>query len=238
MKKIFLTLFLLGWVLPAAADCFEGDMAFAREKWRTARLAYEACAQTKNDALSFYRLGQIYLTAKGVPVDRTRALIYFRYGAEKGYAPAARELAKLMNSPLLPADAVGRVQAKITAQKARRPRLTHVDDTLELSDFAWALLASERAENKWFYPSPALSDTEAQKMVADWERTRGKAAKEAAVREASRFKEELLIWAARETYGDKAFFQFMQAVFPPDGRPDYTQRTQAVEKLKQDILKK
>ena len=94
MKKFLLFLLLSVWVLPAAADCFEGDMAFEREKWRIARLAYETCAQTKNDAVSFYRLGQIYLTAKGVPVDRTRALLYFRYGAENGYAPAQRELAK------------------------------------------------------------------------------------------------------------------------------------------------
>ena len=236
MKKIFWILFLLGWTLPAMADCFEGDMAFAREKWSLARLAYETCAQTKNDADSFYRLGQIYLTAKGVPVDRTRALLYFRYGAEKGYAPAQRELAKLMSLPLLPKDAAKRVQDKITAQKSRRPRLAHVDDALELSDFAWALLASERAENKWFYPSPALSDAEAQKMVADMERSRGKAAKETAVREASRFKEDLLIWAAREIYNDIEFNRFMQSVFPSDGRPDYIRRTQAVEKLKQDIL--
>ena len=65
-----------------------------------------------------------------------------------------------------------------------------------------------------------------------------KAAKEKAVREASQFKEQRLIWAARETYSDKAFFQFMQVAFPKNGKPDYTQRTRAVEKLKQDILNK
>ena len=238
MKKSLLILFLLGLSGPVMADCFEGDMAFAREKLLMARTDYETCAKMINDAASFYRLGQIYLTAKGVPVDRTRALLYFRYGAENGYAPAQRELAKLMVSPLLPTDAMGRVQKKVVAQKSRLPQLPHIDNTLELSDFAWVLLASERPENKWFYPSPALSDEEAAKMVSALERSRGKAEKEKAVRQASQFKEQRLIWAARETYNDKDFNQFMRVVFPSNGQPDYVQRTQAVEKLKQDILNK
>jgi len=238
MKKFFLFVAFLGWSLHANAICVEGDIAFEKEQWSLARFAYESCVKAKDDARSFYQLGQIYLTAKGVPLDRTRALLYFRYGAEKGYAPAQRELAKLMTSPLIKPDAVDEVQRIIVSQKERLPKLPHTDPSVELTAFAWGLLAAERAENKWFYPSPALSDAEAERWVQMMERKEGKSGKEIAIRQASRFKEQRLIWAAREVYDDGAFYQFMRAVFPQDGKINYVQRTQAVEKLKQDILKK
>lgn len=238
MKKIFFTVIFFGWSFLVNAACVEGDLAFEKGNWSFARLAYESCIYANDDAKAFYQLGQIYLTAKGVPLDRTKALLYFRYGAEKGYAPAQRELAKLMTSPLLKRGATEEVQRIVSSQKALLPKLPRTNPSLELSAFAWGVLAAERAENKWFYPSPALADAEAEKWVQTMEKKEGKAAKEAAVRQASTFKEQRLIWAAREIYDDVAFNQFMQMVFPQNGKVNYVQRSQAVEKLKQDISKK
>lgn len=224
----------------AQAACFLGDALMAKKNYAAAKETYQMCSHVQNDAGAQYALGQIYKDGLGgTKQDLKLALFYFRFAAENGSAAAQRELAQLMMSlermGAPGQEALREYENKIHQIKGRDEKGVLDLKPLPMSAYAWMLLAAEKPENKWFYPTAQVQDEQARRLLLNMERQYGKAAKEQAIREASAWKEEKLIWAAKTTLTEPEYQQFMDAVYPKGKTPNQALRQAQVAKLKQRV---
>ncbi len=232
MKKIFLIglSLCLTMALQAHASCLLGDAQMRAGRTDRAKISYETCALQNNDAQGQYALGLLYRDGiEPVRQNMKMALFYFRLAAENGYAPAQRDLAELMET-LTEFGTVG--QTALTDYESQM-RDMNTDNTDTLSAFAWALLAAEKADNKWFYPSPALSDDAAAKLVKKWTSSKGTAAKDAAIQQATVWKEKRLVKSAVNLLSLEEYAAFMEQMYPQkNDAQTLTQKKKAMADLK------
>lgn len=225
--------------LPAGAACLFGDAYLARGQYEQARQVYENCAKEQNDPGAQYALGQLYQNGTGTPQNIKRALFYYRFAAENGLASAQRALAQLMMD-LERMGAPGRValqdyETKIGELKETQKTIAEPIKAREMSAYAWMLLAAEKADNKWFYPAGGDQDQQAVRLLPSLESRYGKSAREQAVRQASAWKEDKLLRAAKTALSDSEYATFTDTLYPRQGKPDPARRLLEVSKLKQRL---
>lgn len=191
---------------------------------------YEVCAEVLNDAESQLHVGLTYLDGTDFEQQSLRsAFKFFRMGAENGYAPAQRELAKLIDA----LEDMGQVGKEALVDFEEQWRGKNNSDREPLSALAWMILAAEKAENKWFYNAPAITDAQAVNLLKKF---KSKGNVEQAEKQAIAFKQEKLMQLAQKLLSDSAYRDFESIIYPERQKGKVHARmtkAQAIENLKQ-----
>jgi TPR repeat protein len=181
-----------------------------------------------NDSESQLLIGQTYLKGnKNVPQNLKLALKFFRMGAENGYAPAQRELAKLMDSLN---DLGDEGKSAISEMNDQWQDETKTNQ-LPMTALSWMMLAAEKKENKWFYFAPATTDEEAVKLIEQMRSKYSSEEKNASLA-ATQWKQALLMKQAKALLTEHAYKQFENIIYPSKIEPPKMSREKAVEELK------
>lgn len=232
MNKIYVfVLCLLGCVaVSAQARCFSESQTKAD---------YLLCAIQENDDeaqlyMAHQHLGKGALTE--VPVTQLyRALLYFHLSADNGNALAQRELAQLLMQ--MDEDLVLRQSLKGYLEQVKKAnqngQITFSDELIH--PYILLTLAAEAGANKWYYPSLKKRDVPMARDLLQQYPQIDDAKKQMLIRRASQWKQEKMKQAAQEVYDQKEYRQFMDRVFPEQGRADAFIRQQALDELKEKI---
>ena len=226
MKKIFFLLFFIN-ASTVFAYCPMADL-YKRKNTMLEWQNHQICAKEMNDSESQLLIGQTYLKGnKNVPQNLKLALKFFRMGAENGYAPAQRELAKLMDS----LNDLGDEGKSAISEMDDQWQDETKTNQLPMTALSWMMLAAEKKENKWFYFAPALTDEEAIRLLP---KMKSKYAKEekASSSAATNWKQAQLMKQAKALLTEQAYKQFENIIYPSKLEPPKMSRQQAVEELK------
>ncbi|MBO7332960.1 MAG: sel1 repeat family protein [Alphaproteobacteria bacterium] len=215
------------------ADCPHGDALWDRQEYQTAERYYLECAK-ENDSDALYKLGLIYKNGYiEQQKDVIKGLAFLRFSAENGYAPAQRELGESLlelEQTESGRKIISEYQGKIQPTSKGAGILARAKRT-DLSPYAWILLAAEKEENKWYYPSKTISDEKAVQIIQ--ESRMGKDARTKAVTEAGAWKMNKLRSSAKEILTLDEYRTFERAVFSEQANP--ADRASAMGFLKQKI---
>lgn len=228
MRKFLYILLFVICSRHAFGACVIGDALWQAKQYTKAISTYEQCAYDKNDAVAQYRLAMLYLNGnESVKQDIKQALFFFRLSSENGYAPAQRELAKLLDTLENLGD-VGK-QGIIAWKNLMEPMGFDCD----ISAFSWALLAAEKQENKWFYPTESLFDEQAAQLVDTWTKQKGQDKKRQAAEKAIEWKQIRLLKSAKTLLSDTEYKDFFKVLTSTEkGQAARSRKQQATEKLK------
>lgn len=229
-------LLLSVFLIPFKAGASLCDVAYASGDIIQNISVYEQCALSENNDRVLAKLAQIYSNGmQNISPNIQKALLFYQLSAENGNARSQLALAKML--------------MKMDERPSTREQLkTHLEKITffmkqEQSGFqgeflhpmVLMLLASEPAENKWYYMSDELSAPEAGGLLKNYKMTQEQ--RHQMHRLGGEWKRRKMFEAAKEIYSQSEFEKFEQAVYPKIGRADAFARKQAVEKLKQDIKK-
>jgi TPR repeat protein len=95
LRQMIIILLLLIVATPSGAQNFyKGMEAYRQADYGTARREWEPLA-VRGDDLAQYNMGVLYDSGLGVPVDKARALLWYRKSAEQGFALAQNNLGRM-----------------------------------------------------------------------------------------------------------------------------------------------
>ena len=235
MKRLTLVLCVLLWSGMAHAVLCDRALSFSFSADKTRE--YELCALQENNDSVQALLGRVYLNGEyGVDKNVQKALLFYHLSAENGNAKSQVALAKL----LLKMDEQDNTRAQIQ-DYLDKMKLFMKNDTSAtfngdiLHPYALFMLAAENANQKWYYASDDLSAPEAGGLLKNYRLDKAK--KQEMQRLASQWKQRKMFEAAKEIYNQAEYQKFENAVKPKSGRADAFLRSQAMDKLKQDITK-
>ena len=230
--SLFITLSVLFAPLAHAA-CLYGEAFWDKQDYKRAEDYYKECAKN-NDSVALYKLGLIYKNGYiENKKDVVKCLAFLRFSAENGYAPAQRELGVALlelNQSDVGRKTVAEYQGNIQATSGNSKILGNTKKT-DISPYAWILLAAEKAENKWYYPSGAFSDDDAVQIIQQSRMDRN--TKKTATAEAGSWKMKKLRSTAKEILSADEYRAFETAVFSQQADP--ATRASAMGYLKQKI---
>ncbi len=230
---VFLTLFFCS--LSVKAVCPGADALMKKGETMAALRLYESCALKFNDDASQILLAQAYRAGKdGVPQNDRKALLFYHLSSDNGNATAQTEMAQWLLS--LDETPEGRsflqsylttVQSRLAGEELFRGELLH--------PYTLLLLAAEKENAKWYYPSRQRTDSRAAPLVRRYDVSDEKKAQ--AVRDATVWKNRKMKQAARSLWDDKTYQAFINRVFPAHGKADPFQRTQALDQLREAVMR-
>lgn len=235
MKRLTFALCVLLWSGMAYAVLCDRALSFSFSADKTRE--YELCAlQENNDAVQAL-LGRVYLNGEyGVAKNVQKALLFYHLSSENGNAKSQVALAKLLLKMDEQDDSRAQIQDYLEKMKFFMKNDTGVTfDGDILHPYALFMLAAENADQKWYYVSDDLSAPEAGGLLKNYQLDKAK--KLEMQRLASRWKQRKMFEVAKEIYNPAEYQKFENAVKPKNGRADSFLRSQALEKLKQDIKK-
>ena len=224
-EKIILGLLFWGSCFSAFARCPLADKYHQENKPEMEMMALNVCAVSYNDDASQMKLAEGYIKgANGLVQDEKQALFMYQLAAENGNAEAQVKLAELLQT--------------FDTSSERRKELKAYQGKLEKSDkdpnafsgeimhpYTLLLLASERPENKWYYPSQTRSaPARTQVLLQNYKITPEK--RQAAMKDASRWKTRKLLEMAREILTDDEYTDFEKRL------KNNATRTEAMMELK------
>ncbi|MBR5130375.1 MAG: sel1 repeat family protein [Alphaproteobacteria bacterium] len=235
MKRIVLIACILFW--GSAAYAYLCERMISSDFGKDTQELYELCAlQENNDTVQSF-LGRVYLEGEyGVVPNMQKALLFYHLSAENGNAKSQMALAKL----LLKMDEKEETREKIKDYLEKMDLFmkntsnTSFDGSL-LHPYALLMLASENKDQKWYYVSEELSAPEAGGLLRGYQLDKVK--KKQMQRMASEWKQRKMLETAKEVYNDVEYQKFENSVQPRSGVADAFVRSQAIEKLKQDVKK-
>ena len=227
VKKLF-ALFFCFYAGVVCAACPLADVYLKTDNKKEIFNEHKACARQLNNFESQFYIGTIYLNGTDYAKQNLRmAYKYFRMSAENGYAPAQRELAKLIDA----LEDMGPDGKQALDELENRWAAENNSNREPLSALAWMMLAAERAENKWFYNAPAIADEQAISLLASFKKGNTKQAEQQAVA----FKQEKLMQQAKRLLSDSAYRDFESVIYPEKQKksvPIQMTKAQAIENLK------
>lgn len=199
---------------------------------------YHACALQNGDDETQLYLARIYETGQGdVSRNVQRALLFYHLSAENGNASAMVGLSKLLTA--LDSDDRTRNEIPLYFNKIRSMLngsiLSHFSGQL-LHPYALLLLASEKPESKWFYLTNVKSDPMAAQLLKSY--PIDPETKQAATKEATRWKQHKMLYIAREVFSVDEYNEFYDTLYPDSGIPNSFARSQAVARLKDRVESK
>ena len=235
MFKAVLCLGLIMCGVQAYAACPAADDVAATQGLKNALPLYEACALSKNDDESQIKLAKIYETGeKGVARNTEKMLLFYHLSAENGNAESQVRLAQKLLE--LDESDQGRkaLQAYLSKIQAALKGLSPEDFRGELlHPYSWALLASENASQKWYYPSDQTSFSEASAFLKSYQISEPK--KQQALKDASAWKQKKMMQAAKQVLSESDYRDFKNTVAPEKGRADRFLRSRAIADLQKKV---
>lgn len=223
--KVILILLFWGTATYAVARCPLADKYQQENRQEMEMMALSFCAISHNDDASQMKLAEAYMKGMdGLEPDEKQALYMYQLAAESGNAEAQVKLAELLQS--------------FDTSSERRKELKEYQGKLQKNEdgksafageiqhpYTLLLLASERPENKWYYPSlnrsaPARTSV----LLQNYKITPEK--RQAAMKDASRWKTRKLLEMAREILTDVEYVDFENKL------KNNATRTQAMSELK------
>lgn len=210
----------------ATARCLLADKYLQEKNTEGELLALNTCAIQYNDDESQMKLADIYINGlKGEDKDEMYALYMYQLAAESGNAEAQIRLSELLQS----FDTSPERRAELKAYQKKLEKDNKNSDGFSgeiMHPYALLLLASERSENKWYYPSTnRAASTRAKSLLSQYKITPEKRQK--AMKEASRWKTRKLLEAAQEILTGEEYIEFEKKV------KNNSTRTQAMTELKE-----
>lgn len=221
----------------AQAACPAGDTLARSGGLAAAIPTYIQCAlYQKDDATQLY-LGQIYEKGReSIAANPQRALLFYQMSADNGNASAQVNLAQLLTT--LDETPQGRetviaYHTKLRGMLGLRRVQSHSGGLLH--PYALLMLAAEKPENKWFYPSKTLSDTRAAAALKAYQID--PAMKKDLIHQASQWKQYKMRAVARDVYPVAEYNKFYETLYPKSGIVDAFARSQEINKLKKELKK-
>ena len=224
--KIAFVLLLL-WVtaLPVQAKCPLADKYYQEGKTDEEFGALTMCAISYNDDESQVKMAEGYMNGlNGFVKDEKMALYMYQLSAENGNADSQVKLAELLQTFDTSPDR--REELKTYQSKLEKTNKQKDGFSGEiLHPYTLLLLASERPENKWYYPSATRSaPARASVLLKNYKITPEK--RQAAMKDASRWKTRKLLEMAGEILTSSEYIDFEQRL------KNSTTRTSAMSELK------
>ena len=191
-------------------------------------MALSACAVQYNDDDSQMKMAEMYMKGTHeVEKDEMTAVYLYQLAAESGNAEAQVKLAEMLQD--------------FDSSSDRRSLLRKYMGSLEttgidtssfkgeiLHPYTLLLLASERVENKWYYPSPHRgAPARASALLKNYKITPEK--RQMALKEASRWKTRKLLETAKEILSPAEYPDFEKKL------QNSMTRTQAMTELKERL---
>ncbi len=225
---------LMNFALSARAQCPLADRALKQGGAAQAEKFWISCALYENDETSQMALGRFYQTkAKQDKRDKINMLLYYHLAADNGNADAQVVLAGILR--------------KMDENEQERVLLSSYMEQIHqmlknkgksftgemLHPYALLLLASEGAEQKWYYPTTQKTNAQAAKILEKYEISPEK--KQMVLRQAMEWKQRKMQETAEEVLPFTEYRAFMETVYPEEGRADAFNRQQAVEGLKEKV---
>ncbi len=225
--KIIFCSFCLGFVGSAFAYCPLADKYRQENQSTQEMIALNVCALSLNDDDSQMKMAEGYMQGlNGLRKDEKQALYMYQLAAENGNAEAQVKLAELLQSY----DTTSERRQEL---KAYQQKLQKSDDPTAFGGeiqhpYTLLLLASERPDNKWYYPSlnrsaPARTTV----LLQNYKITPEK--RQAAMKDASRWKTRKLLEMAREILTESDYQDFEKRL------KNNATRTQAMSELKERL---
>lgn len=228
---LFLVVLMLTTSLWAA--CPDGERVEQAQNIKTALPIYIRCALDNNDDESQLKLARLYRKGSdGIGKNTQRSLLFYHLSADNGNAAAMVEFSTLLTD----LDNNDSTQKEIILYTNKiKNQLQENSYTLFQGDFlhpyALLVLASESADNKWYYPSQNKTDVRAKSLLTAYKIDEDK--KKTILKKASEWKQRKLIELARNILSPREFNQFYMTLYPAVGQVDPFKRSQAVNNLKQ-----
>ena len=219
-------LFSLMNVNPASSRCLLADKALKNGNETGEVIALSACATRFNDDESQMKLADIFLNGlKGEDKDEMAALYMYQLAAESGNAEAQIRLSQMLQS----FDTSPERRAELKTYQTKLEKTTKDSDVFSgeiMHPYTLLLLASERADNKWYYPSSnRVASTQAATLLSQYKISAEK--RQAAMQEASRWKTRKLLETAKEVLTEEEYVDFEKKV------KNISTRTAAMQELKE-----
>lgn len=196
---------------------------------------YETCALSDNNDAAEMVLARAYEKGdKNIPRNTQKALLFYHLSADNGNAEAQVALAKMLMK--LDETTSGRQELssymrKIEAALKNQPAGEFKGQVLH--PYTLLLLATERADQKWYYPSTTTTAPEATKLLKAYKIDEVK--KKGALRDASVWKQQKMMQTARQVLDEAEYKMFQQTVMPTKGKPDAFAKNRAMDNLKTKV---
>ena len=210
------------------ARCLLADKFHQEGKRAQEIVAMNACAVQNNDDESQMKMAELLMNgSKEVQKDEFEALYMYQLAAEAGNAEAQVKLAELLTS----FDVSPETRSQLKGYQERLQRIENTSNTFKgeiLHPYTLLLLASERLENKWYYPSSSrAAPARASSLLASYKISPEK--KQAALNDASRWKTRKLLEAAQEVLSESEYEDFENRL------KNNATRTEATNQLKERV---
>ena len=227
-KKIILLItgcFLLLAIASVQARCLLADKYKKEGNEELENLALVSCAMHYNDDESQLKIAEAYLKGtQGFEKNELDALYMYQLAAETGNAEAQVKLAELLQS----FDTSPERRRMLKEYQGKLKKESSIEGGFSgeiLHPYTLLLLASERVENKWYYPSPnKAAPARASVLLNGYQISPEK--KVAATKDASRWKTRKLMETAKEVFPEEEYLNFSKRL------KDNTMRVEAMDEFK------
>ncbi|MBQ3117676.1 MAG: hypothetical protein IJC11_05085 [Alphaproteobacteria bacterium] len=225
---------LLSFVLSAQAACPAGEMALKQQNEKRAVSYFTRCALDRNEEDAQLWLAQYYQKQSQDDIGNVmKKLLFYHLAAENGNAHAQVALAKV----LLKMDEADSSRAVLSSYLNQMAYAMETQNMLFkgeiLHPYVLLVLAAENANQKWYYPTTNKTDGEAQVLLQNYEMDDEK--KQELLKQGSQWKQRKMKESAQEVLSFAEYTDFIQTVYPEQGRADAFARQQAVANLKEKI---
>ena len=226
-KIIFLWMVMIG--IPVMAYCPLADKYHQEKKIELEIIALNMCAIAYNDDVSQMKLADSYMQGiNTLKKDEKQALYMYQLAAENGNAEAQVKLAELLQSY----DTSSERRKELKEYQSKLVKNSKDENAFSgefQHPYTLLLLASERPENKWYYPSLTRSaPARTSILLKNYQITPEK--RQAAMKDASRWKTRKLLEMAREILTDTEYTDFEKRL------KNNATRTKAMSELKELLM--
>lgn len=230
---------VLSFVMTANANCTSGISAQKQFGADKAEPYYVRCALDLNDENAQQWLAQYYQKKQNpTQQDTMKMLFFYHLAAENGNAHAQVQLAKI----LLNMDSDDNKRNTLSSYLEQMQSFMKHQNMLFkgeiLHPYILLVLAAESSDQKWYYPTKYKSNAEAAVLLKSF--TIDDEKKKMLIKQGTQWKQRKMKETAHEVMSLNEYNDFMNTVYPEQGRPDAFARQQAVMNLKtkvEDYLK-
>lgn len=224
----------------ALAFCPFSERLLASLKEESVVALYKNCAENMNDDASQAKLAAIYdKGTPAIPRDLKKALLYYQLSADNGNAASQARLAQLYmeldKSRQGRADLYGYLESIVpVSQMGAKGKNSDEFQGELMHPYVLLMLANEKPENKWYYPSSELqAPAFAKSMLSAYQVDESK--KKQLMQQASRWKKRKLLEIARQILPEAEFRNFSVTLYPPNGQPDKFKRAQLLKEFQEKV---
>lgn len=226
---------------PAWSFCPYSESLLNSLKTADALKLRQSCAETQNDDASQVYMARIYENGSSdVAKDIKKAFYYYQLSSDNGNAESQTRLAQLYRE--YDKDAASRKVIKEYTESITPILKTNKDDPDDfkgelMHPYVLLMLAAEKPENKWYYPTNMLvAPPVAKQLLAGYKIDAEK--KKNLMRQATAWKKRKLLEIARQIMEDTEYAKFTQTLYPSKGKADAFARGQALKAFKEKVVEK